>query len=155
MSLGDVTRGEGNWPAPAYAWYVVVVLAVANAVSFIDRLILSLLVPAMKADLQLSDTEISLLQGFAFALFYTLMGLPLARWADARSRKWLVTVGVAFWSAMTALCGLARGFWQLFAARVGVGCGEATLSPSAYSMLADYFPPHKLVLASRRVWVLR
>jgi MFS family permease len=146
MSRGDVTRAEGSWPAPTYAWYVVAVLAVANAVSFIDRLILSLLVPVIKADLQLSDTEISLLQGFAFALFYTLMGLPLARWADARSRKWLVTVGVAFWSAMTALCGLARGFWQLFAARVGVGCGEATLSPSAYSMLADYFPPHKLAL---------
>jgi MFS family permease len=121
-------------------------LAIANAVSFIDRLILSLLVPAIKADLELTDTQISLLQGFAFALFYTVMGLPLARWADARSRKWLITVGVAFWSVMTAVCGLAQNFWQLFMARVGVGSGEATLSPSAYSMLADYFPPQKLAL---------
>ena len=120
--------GDG-WPSATYAWYVVAVLAIANAVSFIDRLILSLLVPAMKADLGLTDTRISLLQGFAFALFYTLMGLPLARWADARSRKWLITLGVLFWSLMTATCGLARNFWQLFAARVGVGSGEATLSP--------------------------
>ena len=141
-----MNRDTDPWPPSAYAWYVVVVLAIANAVSFIDRLILSLLVPAIKADLNLSDTEISLLQGFAFALFYTLMGLPLARWADARSRKWLITAGVAFWSAMTALCGVARDFWPLFAARVGVGAGEATLSPSAYSILADYFPPDKLAL---------
>lgn len=135
-----------NYPPALMGWYVVIVLALANAVSFIDRLILTLLVPALKAEFALSDTKISLLQGFAFALFYSVMGLPIARWADAHSRKWLITVGVAFWSLMTAVCGLAKGFWSLFAARVGVGVGEATLSPSAYSMMSDYFPPQRLAL---------
>ena len=133
-----------GWPAARYGWYAVIVLAVANAVSFIDRLVISLLVPSIKADLGLSDTRIALLTGIAFAFFYATLGLPIARLADAKSRKIIITVGVAFWSLMTAVCGLARNFWQLFLARVGVGCGEATLSPSAYSMLADYFPPNKL-----------
>ena len=125
---------------------MVFVLAIANAVSFIDRLILSLLVPSLKADLQLSDVEVSLLQGLAFAVFYSLMGLPLARIADAFNRKYLILAGVTLWSLMTALCGVAKGYGQIFLARMGVGVGEATLSPSAYSMMADSFPPNKLAL---------
>ncbi len=132
---------------PAYAWFVVVVLALANCVSFIDRLILSLLVQPIKAELGISDTAFSLLAGAAFAIFYCGMGLVIARWADRHSRKWIITTGVTLWCTMTALSGLARSFGQLFLFRIGVGVGEATLSPSAYSMLAGYFPPQRLALA--------
>ena len=139
-------RGEHAWPNPNYAWFVVIVLALANAVSFIDRLILTLLVPAIKADLQISDTQISLLQGFAFTIFYCALGLPIARLADTKNRKYIIMTGATLWCLMTAACGLARHYGQIFLARVGVGVGEATLSPSAYSILADYFPPEKLSL---------
>jgi MFS family permease len=130
-----------------YAWFVVVVLALANCVSFIDRLILSLLVQPIKRDLGLSDTQVALVGGLAFALFYSLFGLVIARWADRSSRKWIVTSGITLWCFMTALCGMARNFGQLFMARVGVGVGEATLSPSAYSLIASYFPKERLSLA--------
>ena len=146
IDRAGVSAADEPWPAAGHAWFVVIVLALANAVSFVDRLILSLLVPDLKSDLLLSDTQISLLQGFAFALFYCLMGLPIARLADSKNRRTIIMTGVALWSLMTATCGLARGFWHIFIARVGVGVGEATLSPSAYSMLADYFPPKKLAL---------
>lgn len=135
------------WPRPVYAWYVVGVLMLAYTSSFIDRQILSLLVEPIRRDLQVSDTEISLLAGLAFTIFYTLMGVPIARLSDRKSRKIVIAVGVATWSLMTALCGAAKNFWQLFLARVGVGVGEATLSPAAFSMLADYFPVHKLARA--------
>ena len=138
------SSADQPWPAARVGWFAVIVLAIANAVSFIDRLVISLLVPDIKAELGLSDTQIALLTGIAFAFFYATLGLPIARLADTKSRKVIITVGVAFWSLMTAVCGLAKGFWHLFLARVGVGCGEATLSPSTYSMLADFFPPHKL-----------
>ena len=132
---------------PAYAWFVVLVLALANCVSFIDRLIISLLVQPIKSDLGISDTAFSLLAGAAFAIFYCGMGLVIARWADRYSRKWIITTGIVLWCSMTALAGTARNFLQLFVYRVGVGVGEATLSPSAYSMLAGYFPPQRLALA--------
>ena len=132
------------WPNPRYAWYVVAVLTLANTVSFIDRQILSLLVEPIRADLGLSDTQISLLQGFAFVIFYSVMGIPIARLADSKNRKWVIIAGVTVWSVMTAACGLARSFTVLFLARMGVGGGEATLSPSAHSMMSDYFPPEKL-----------
>ncbi len=135
---------DAPWPRPAYSWYVVGILTVAYTVSFVDRQIVSLLVEPIRRDLQISDTEISLLQGFAFAVFYTIMGLPIARFADRHSRRAIVAGGIFFWSLMTAACGLAHNFWQLFAARVGVGVGEAALSPPAYSIIADYFPPDRL-----------
>jgi MFS family permease len=138
---------DGDWPDPAYAWYVVGVLMLAYTNSFIDRQILALLVEPIRADLAISDTQVSLLAGLAFSIFYTLMGVPIARLADQKNRKAIIAFGVAFWSAMTALCGAARNFWQLFAARVGVGVGEATLSPAAFSIMADYFPKHKLARA--------
>ena len=131
----------------AYAWFVVAVLAVANAVSFIDRLILSLLVQPIKAELQISDTAFSLLAGAAFAMFYATMGIVIARWADRYSRKWIITGGLLKWCSMTAWSGTARSFGELFGYRVGMGVGEATLSPSAYSLLASYFPPQRLSLA--------
>lgn len=132
---------------PVYAWYVVAVLGLANCVSFIDRLILSLLVQPIKADLGISDTAFSLLAGAAFAIFYCVVGLMIARWADRYSRKWIVTTGIVLWCLMTSLAGTARTFAQLFLYRIGVGVGEATLSPSAYSLLAGYFPPQRLALA--------
>lgn len=135
------------YPNPAYAWYVVGVFVLAYTFSFIDRQILSLLVGPMKRDLVISDTEMSLLQGLAFAAFYTVMGLPIGRLVDRRNRIGIISVGVFFWSLMTALCGTAKVYWQLFLYRIGVGVGEAALSPAAYSVLSDYFPPNRLGIA--------
>ena len=128
------------YPRPAYAWYVVVILTLAYMVSFIDRQILALLIEPIKADLGLSDTGISLLLGLAFGLFYTLMGIPLGRLADRRSRRAIIAIGITIWCFMTAGCGLAKNYGQLFVARMGVGVGEASLTPSALSLISDYFP---------------
>ncbi|MFP6802415.1 MAG: MFS transporter [Pseudomonadales bacterium] len=119
---------------------MVAVLLTAQAFSFLDRMIMGLLVGPIRESFQISDTQYSLLAGLAFSLFYAIMGLPLARIADRSSRRNLIVVGIAVWSFMTAACGLAKGYWSLFVARVGVGIGEATLGPAAYSMIADYFP---------------
>jgi MFS family permease len=119
---------------------VVAVLLTAQAFSFLDRMIMGLLVGPIRESFQISDTQYSLLAGLAFSLFYAIMGLPLARIADRSSRRNLIVAGIAVWSFMTAACGLAKGYWSLFVARVGVGIGEATLGPAAYSMIADYFP---------------
>ncbi len=137
-----------DWPKPAYAWYVVVVLTLAYTCSFIDRQILTLLIEPIRRDLQVTDTQVSLLGGLAFSILYTTLGMPLARLADQTHRRNLMTIGVAVWSLMTAVCGVARGFWGLFAARVGVGVGEAALSPAAFSLLADYFPANRLARAA-------
>jgi MFS family permease len=123
-----------------YAWYVVAVLLLVQTFSFLDRMIMGLLVGPIRETFQISDTQYSLLAGLAFSLFYAFMGLPLARIADAKSRRNLIAAGTAVWSVMTALCGLAGSFWTLFLARIGVGVGEATLAPGAYSMITDYFP---------------
>jgi MFS family permease len=126
------------------SWYAVGVLTLAYLFSYIDRQILSLMVGPIKRDLALSDTQFSLLAGLAFALFYTLLGIPIARLADHRSRRGLIAAGIALWSLATAAGGLARNFAHLFTARVAVGVGEAALSPAAYSMLADLFPHDRL-----------
>jgi len=125
-------------------WYLVVTLLIFYIFSFIDRQIISLLVEPIKRDLQVSDTQIGLLQGFAFAIFYTFFGIPIGRLADRVSRKKIIAAGVVIWSLMAALCGLAKNFSQLFLARIGVGVGEAALSPAAYSMITDAFPRQKL-----------
>jgi len=130
-----------------YAWYVVAVLTVVNISSNIDRVIVNLLVEPMKRDLHLSDTQMSLLMGLSFALFYATLGLPMGRLADRINRRNMIIVGVAVWSAMTTFSGMVRSYWHLFAARMGVGVGEATLLPAAYSMIADYFPKHRLAMA--------
>lgn len=142
-AAGAATVGEPPYPSRAYAWYVVGVLVLAYTFSFIDRQILSLLVVPIRRDLAISDTEMSLLIGFAFALFYTICGLPIGRLVDVQHRVRIIAIGIAFWSVMTALCGVARTYWQLFTFRMGVGVGEAALSPAAYSILSDYFPPHQ------------
>ena len=111
--------------------------------SFVDRMIIALLVAPIKADLDLSDTDIGLLHGFAFALFYTFVGVFLARLADTWNRTSLIAIGVLIWGTATAASGLAGSFAMLFAARIIVGVGEATLSPAAYSLISDYFPPEK------------
>jgi len=134
---------QESYPPAGYAWYVVGVLTLAYIFSFIDRQILSLMVGPIQQDLRISDKQMSLLMGASFAVFYTFFGIPLGRLADTRSRRALVAVGIAGWSVMTAGCGLARSFWQLAAFRMGVGVGEATLSPSAYSLISDYFPPER------------
>ena len=132
------------YPPAKTAWYAVSVLLIAYTVSFIDRTILSLLVGPIQADLGIGDTEMGLLHGVAFAIFYCFLGLPIAWLSDRFSRRWIMAIGMIVWSAMTALCGLTKNFAQLFLARMGVGVGEAALSPAAYSMLADLFPPNRL-----------
>ena len=128
----------------SYASYALIVLMVCYALSFVDRQVLSLLVAPMKRDLALSDTRVGLLQGLAFALFYTTLGIPIGRIADTRSRRILITVGVLVWSVMTVLCASANSFRSLFFARMGVGVGEATLAPAAFSLIADYFSKNRL-----------
>ncbi len=132
---------EPPYPSVGYAWYVVGVLTLVYIFSFIDRQILSLLVRPIRRDLGISDTEMSLLMGFTFAVFYTFFGIPLGRLADSKSRRGLIALGFAAWSLFTASCGLVRNFGQMLLCRVGVGVGEAALSPSAYSLISDYFRP--------------
>jgi MFS family permease len=136
---------EGTpWPSATRAWYAVAIFALSLTINFLDRGILTLLIGPLKHDLRLSDTQVSLLVGFAFVLFYMLLGLPIARLVDTRSRRLIISTGIAIWSVMTALCGIAQSFLQLFIARVGVGVGEACSGPATYSMLSDLFPPAKL-----------
>lgn len=123
-----------------YRWYVVGVLTFAYLVSFLDRQILALMVGPIQEDLMLSDTQMSLLMGLAFSIFYIFMAVPLGRLADNSVRRNIIVGGVTLWSLMTAACGLAGSYWHLFLARMGVGVGEASLTPSATSMIADYFP---------------
>lgn len=130
-----------------YAWYAIFVLTLANISSFIDRQILSLLVKPIKNDLHLSDTQMSLLMGLSFALFYTLFGMVIGRLADRNNRRNIIIAGVSAWSLMTTLCAGVGTYFQFFLARMGVGVGEATLSPSAYSMIADLFPKKRLATA--------
>lgn len=131
----------------AYAYYVVFVLMLAYVCSFIDRTILGLLIEPIKQDMGLSDTEISLLAGFAFAAFYTFLGIPFGWMSDRGNRPRIIFWGVVAWSLMTAACGMVRSFGGLFIARMGVGVGEATLSPASYSLIPDLFPREKLGLA--------
>lgn len=132
-----------NERSEAYARYVLGVLVLVYVLNFLDRQIVSILAERIKADLGLSDDQIGFLYGTAFAVFYSLFGIPLGRLADAWDRRKLIAIGLAFWSTMTALSGFARNFVELAAARIGVGIGEASASPAAYSMLSDLFPARK------------
>ncbi|MDM7955105.1 MFS transporter [Blastomonas sp.] len=134
---------QADWPSSGRSWFAVAVLTLGYVFSFIDRTILSLMVDPIKADLGLSDTEIALLQGLAFGLFFTVMALPIGWLVDRVSRKRVIGAGVTVWCLATAACGLASSFWHLFFARMAVGAGEACLSPSAISMIGDNFPPEK------------
>jgi MFS family permease len=131
----------------AQRWYLVAVLTAANICGLVDRLILSLLVEPLKQDLHVSDTQVSLLMGASFALLYSVLGIPVGRLADRRSRPAILAGGIALWSAMTALCGLAQTYTQLLIFRIGVGIGEATLGPSAISLIGDAFGPGRRSVA--------
>jgi MFS family permease len=133
--------------SPAYARYALGLLFVVYVFNFIDRQILSILLEPIKAELGVSDTAMGFLTGIAFALFYTVAGIPIARLADRGSRRTIIAVGLAVWSVMTAASGLARSFPQLALARIGVGIGEAACTPPAHSLLADYFPPERRATA--------
>ncbi len=133
-----------DYPSHRVAWYTVFVLMICYTLSYCDRQILAFLVGPMKEELHISDTEVGLLQGIAFVLVYTLGGLPLGALADRWSRRNLVALGVVVWSAMTSLSSVARSFISLAVARMGVGIGEATLSPCAFSMITDSFPKERL-----------
>lgn len=132
---------------PFGAWWTLAVLLSLYILSFVDRNALAMLVEPVKADLGLTDTQVSLLLGPAFTLTYAIFGLPLGWAADRAPRRWVIFIGVVAWSACAVATGLARSFLPMFAARSGVGIGEAALSPSAYSLLADKFPSHRLALA--------
>jgi MFS family permease len=146
VSTASPVRAEEArpFPRPAVAWYAVIVLMVCYTLSFVDRLILAFLVTPLKADLSLNDTQIGLLQGFAFAVLYTLLGIPCGLLADRFSRRNLIALGVLVWSLMTCLASGARSFATLALARTGVGVGESALAPAAFSMIADLFPKERL-----------
>jgi len=130
-----------------YAWYMMGALILCQILSAMDRQIMSLLIEPMKHDLNFSDTQISLLHGFAVAVFYALMGIPIGRLVDSKRRITIIAGGVALWSAMTAACGLVKSFWPLFLCRMGVGVGDAALSPAAYSLISDSFDRKRLGFA--------
>lgn len=136
-------RRPPPWPSPAVGWYVTALLALGYVISFVDRLVIALLVEPIKHDLHLTDARIGLLQGTAFGVVYALAGLPIGRLTDRASRRWIVAVGMIFWSLMTAASGLAASFAGLLVARAGVGIGEAALSPAGLSLISDHFPPER------------
>jgi MFS family permease len=126
------------------AWWAVFVFTIALTLNFLDRQLLSLLATPIKRDLGLSDTLFSILVGFMFVLFYLAVGIPISRLVDRGPRKWIIGAGIAFWSLMTAACGMAQNFWQLALARMGVGIGESCNGPATYSMTADMMPREQL-----------
>lgn len=147
----DAVRGSGSsapaTPSLRSANFALAVFLSAYILSFVDRQILSLMVEPVKRDLGINDLQMGLLQGLAFALLYAFVGIPIGLLADRISRRRIIAAGVVFWSACTALCGFAGSFSHLFAARMGVGVGEAALSPAAHSSLSDAFPPERLARA--------
>lgn len=141
--MTEAAGSEGS-PAtpfkPIYGGYVLAMVVVGLMLNFLDRQILTLLLPAIKAEFNASDTALGLLSGFAFAIFYVTLGIPIARAADRTSRSLIISASIGVWSFATALCGLAQNFTQLVLARIGVGVGEAGFTPAAMSMVADYYP---------------
>jgi predicted MFS family arabinose efflux permease len=131
----------------SYKYYVLAVLMIVSFFNYMDRMVLAVLVEPIKRDLGLSDTQMGLLSGLAFAVFYATLGLPLARWADTKPRVPLLAACTALWSATTAACGFAGSFIQLFVARIGVGVGEAGCVPISHSLLGDYFPAERRAFA--------
>ena len=131
-----------SYPSTRKQFYAISLLSLAYVIAILDRHILVLMVQPVQTDLGITDTQMGLLIGMAFAIFYTFLAIPIGWLADQYNRKNLIALGIALWSSMTALSGLASNYYQLFLARIGVGVGEATLVPSALSMIADYFPPN-------------
>ncbi|MEM7610410.1 MAG: MFS transporter [Pseudomonadota bacterium] len=142
MKIANAT--EQPWPSPVLGWYATIMLMIAYTFSFVDRQVLNLLVEPIRADLGLSDTQISFLQGLAFVGAYVLMSIPIGRLVDRVNRIAVLVGGVVVWSLATVGCGMANSYSQLVVARMGVGAGESSVTPSAWSILADYFPREKL-----------
>ncbi len=138
-----VRAGESPLASPSYRTYVLATLVVVYVFDFLDRQIVTILAEPIKVDLGLNDTQIGLMTGLAFALFYTVLGIPIARLADRANRVSIISAALVIWSGMTALCGAAQNFTQMLLARIGVGVGEAGCSPPAHSLIADYYPPEK------------
>jgi MFS family permease len=132
-----------TYPGAAYGFFVVFMLALSYIFAFVDRASLSLVIDPIRHDLGLNDTEVSTLAGLAFVICFCIFSFPFGRWIDRGTRRNAVVLGVALWSVATVACGFAAGFWQLFAGRMAVGVGEASVNPAAYSMIPDCFPPEK------------
>ena len=149
MELESLDKPDHNnqYPSPKLAWITLIVLSLTYMFSFMDRQILILLIDPIKTDLQISDTQVSLLTGLAFAIVYSFAGIPMGRAADLWVRKYVIIFGVTVWSTLTILGGFSRSFSQLFMTRMGVGFGEAALTPTAYAMVPDLFPPNKIARA--------
>lgn len=147
MTSAAATAAAAARSRPAYAIYVVLVLMVAYMLSFMDRVLISLMIEPIRTELGLGDTQVGLLVGFGFVLLYSIMGIPFGSLADSSNRRNLMVFGVLGWSAATAASGFAAGFASLLAARAMVGIGEATLSPAAYSTIADRFEKKRLGFA--------
>ena len=130
-----------------YRRFALAMLTILYAFNFIDRQILVILQESIKVDMDLSDTQLGILSGFAFAIFYVSAGIPIARWADSANRRNIITAALAIWSSMTVLSGLVQNYTQMLLARIGVGIGEAGGSPPAHSMISDYFPPEERATA--------
>ncbi len=141
-------RPEANpYRSTAACWYALGLLTIVYTFNFIDRQLLAILQEAIKAELSLSDSQLGLLTGFAFAIFYVTAGIPIARWADRSNRRNIVALSLFIWSGMTALSGYVQNFLQLLLARIGVGVGEAGGSPPSHSMISDIFPPNRRATA--------
>ncbi|XOV84858.1 MAG: spinster family MFS transporter [bacterium] len=138
---------KASTPVPPQARYALFVLSLAYAFNYIDRQLIVILQESIKADLGFADWQLGLLSGFAFAIFYTLVGVPIARYADRGNRRNIISIAVATWSVMTAACGMVGNFWQMFLVRIGVGVGEAGCSPPAHSMISDFFPQERRATA--------
>lgn len=143
MVTGTAMSAPPLWPPPRRAWWAVLVFFLAAMLSYTDRQILLILIDPVRGELALSDTQVGLLQGLAFALVYSVAGLPLGRAADLFPRKIVILSGVLVWSLATVACALSHSFGSLFVARLFVGVGEACLAPAALSMIADYLPPKR------------
>lgn len=139
---------EARSPGSSMPWFLLAMLSISYSLAVIDRFLLSLLVAPIQHDLRIGDAAFGLLHGLAFVILYALVGIPIGRLVDRTRRVSLVAGGMGFWSLMTIGCGLARNFGQMFGARVGVGVGEAVLSPAGYSLISDSFPSHRLALAN-------
>lgn len=135
------TTGSSHLYSPARRWFFLAILFLVGTSSSIDRVVISVLLEPIKQEFGVSDTQLGLLSGLSFALLYSMLGLPIARWADRGDRTLLITVAISIWSAMTMLCAVAGSFWQLLLARIGVGVGEAGATPPAQALIVDYFPP--------------
>lgn len=137
--MADIQAAPAAKFSGGYRTYALALLTVVYVLNFVDRQIVVILQESIRVDLGLNDTQLGLLSGFAFAIFYCTLGIPIARWADRGNRTTVITLSITLWSIMTALCGTAQAFWHLLLARIGVGVGEAGCSPPAHSIISDLY----------------